>query len=487
MINDERKRFNRNSKILLALIILSLPVIWFVFSRFKNVATDKTDVTQSSLVPLLDPRENKVKNDERMSLGEKILLNDQNDIQKQSAVKTFSQNNYSDAIRQFDRYLASFPNDPEALIYLNNSVASIDRNPVTIAVSVPIGGSLDVAKEILRGVAQAQNEINRNGGVRVGQKNELIQVLIANDDNEPETAEQIALKLVDTPNIVAVVGHNSSEASLAAAPIYEEGKLVMISPTSVAQELSQAGSYIFRTTPSSRILADTLADYKVKEDRRKKIAICFDSSSSASSSFKEDFVLGLFEFGEDEMVIEAECDFAGENFAADEIPSKAIASGADALLLVPSVDKINQALEVAKANENRLSLLGNHSMYSFDTLEIGGSDVNGMVLPVAWHPESEANSEFNVEAQKLWGDSGSWRTASAYDATQTILKGVSRGESATSEQLRQTISDSSFNIPGVLGKIKFETSGDRLIRATTVKIVPDKSSGTGYGFKYTGR
>ena len=148
----------------------------------------------------------------------------------------------------------------------------------------------------------------------------------------------------------------------------------MISPTSTARELSQAGSYIFRTTPSTRILAETLAQYTVDNIRRQKVAICFDSSNSAGRSFKEEYSLSLYELGGE--ISSTNCDFASEDFNPDRIPAKAIADGSEALLLIASVNKINQALEIAKANQNRLTLLGNHSMYTYETLKVGQSDLN---------------------------------------------------------------------------------------------------------------
>ncbi|HBY75884.1 MAG TPA: ABC transporter substrate-binding protein, partial [Cyanobacteria bacterium UBA11148] len=50
-----------------------------------------------------------------------------------------------------------------------------------IAVSVPMESNLNKAQEILRGVAQAQNEVNRNGGIN----GMLLKVAIANDENDP--------------------------------------------------------------------------------------------------------------------------------------------------------------------------------------------------------------------------------------------------------------------------------------------------------------
>ena len=290
------------------------------------------------------------------------MIGANNNPDKQLAAERYAEEDFGAAQLKFTKSLKTNPNDPETLIYLNNSLAATDAAPIKIGVSVTIGGSLDVAQEILRGVAQAQNEINKQGGIEQAGFKRLVQVQIANDDNQPEIAKQIAANFVADPEIMGVIGHNFSSVSIAAAAIYQQGNLVMISPTSVARELSQAGSYIFRTTPSSRVLAETIAKHAV-DIRRSKVSVCIDSSESASVSFQEEFSLSLFESGGE--IISTNCDFADEDFNPDEIPAKITADGAEALLLIPSVNKINQALDVAKATGNRLPLFGNDSMYTY--------------------------------------------------------------------------------------------------------------------------
>ncbi|WP_319422641.1 ABC transporter substrate-binding protein [Pleurocapsa sp. FMAR1] len=470
------------------LVIISLP-IWLLIRPqigiFQN-QTDSSQKTASSENGQANQKQSSFKAENRFSSGEKILIGADNNPDKQLAAQMYAKKDFGEAISKFQKSLETYPNDPEALIYLNNSIAAIDPNAITIGVSVPIGGTLDVAKEILRGVAQAQNEINSKNGIANSGRNDLLQIIIANDDNEPEVAKQIATEFVDNTQVEAVIGHNSSSASIAAAPIYQQGGLVMISPTSVATELSQAGNYIFRTTPTTRILAQTLAEYTIEKLHRQKIAVCSDSEDSASSSFREDFSLSVFEL--DGEITATECDFGSDNFNADEIPGKAIADGAEALLLIPSVDKINQALQVAQSNQNRLTLLGNHSMYGYETLKVGGSDTNGMILPVAWHPDATANSSFNIEAERLWGMAGSWRTATAYDATKALIAGLSQIDDSNRvtarQQLQKVLTDSGFSVPGVLGDITFQSSGDRLVKGVLVKIQPGTSSGAGYDFKY---
>jgi len=466
--------------VVFSVLSIILLTIWSVNRRRENFISDQD--SGQTLVEIFQNRKKdgaSLEIKRRSSLGERVLIGADDNPDKQFAVEQFAEGKIQLARAGFSSSLKKNPNDPEALIYLNNSIAALDVNAITIGVSVPIGGSLNVAKEILRGVAQAQNEINKEGGIEQNGVKKLVQISLANDDNDPEIASQVAASFVDQKQIIGVVGHNSSSASINAAPVYQEGGLVMVSPTSVARELSQAGSYIFRTTPSTRILAETLAKYSVSNINRQKIAICSDSSSPASESFKEEFSLAAFELGG--TVSSVECDFSNEKFNPDLIPSQAISDGSEALLLVPSVNNINQALEVIRANKKRLTVLGNHSMYTYETLKFGQANLNGMVVPTAWHPGATVNSLFNQNARKLWGTEGSWRTATAYDAAKAIMTGLK--SAGTRQELQKTLANSGFLTSGALGQISFQSSGDRQIKATLVKVKPGKFSGTGYDFQ----
>jgi len=409
----------------------------------------------------------------RLSLGEKILVSADTNPTKQAGVEALAKGDFTTAAAQFQSSLQKNPNDPEALIYLNNAKVP-QGNGTKIAVAVPIGGNLNVAKEILRGVAQAQDEINKSGGIN----GKLMQVAIANDDNNPAIAKQIANGFVKDTSILAVVGHNSSDASLTAAPEYQNGKLVMISPTSDAKNLSGIGSYVFRTVPSIRFQADTLSRYAIKTGR-KNIAVCVDSQAQASQSLKDEFTSAIFADGG--KVSQTNCDLSAPSFNAAEIISQAMSQGADGLLILPSVDRINQALDVAQANQRRLSLLGSSTLYTFQTLQQGQAAVNGMVMAVAWHPRAIPGNPFAGNAVKLWRGEVNWRSAMAYDAVEAIIAGLKQGGS-TRDGLQKELSSSGFSANGATGAVQFLPSGDRNGAAILVQVQPGKSSNTGFDF-----
>lgn len=413
---------------------------------------------------------------QRSSLGGTILIGADTTPQKQAGVAAFAQGNYSEAIAQFQASLKTQPNDPETLIYLNNAQVAT-QNPLKIAVVVPIGGTLNVAKEILRGVAQGQNEVNKQGGIN----NRGLQVEIFNDDNNPEIAPQVAQELVKDSSILAVVGHNSSDATLAAAPEYQKGGLVMITPTSTATEISELGDYIFRTVPSIRFEADTLSRYVVRTAKKTNIAICSDSKAKYSQSFKENFTSAIYADGG--KITEVNCDLSAASFNPSAITSQAISNGADGVLLLPSIDRLNLAIEVAKANQQRLALFGGSTLYTIQTIKEGQNTVNGMVLTVPWHSEAFAGNSFPQQARQLWGGDVSWRSALAYDAISAIITGLKQGE-ITRQGLQQTLSNLKFSSKGATGEIKFLPSGDRNGAVILVKVEANQSSKSGTGFDF---
>jgi branched-chain amino acid transport system substrate-binding protein len=411
---------------------------------------------------------------QRISLGNTILVKADATSQKLSGVKAFAKGDYTEAIAQFQSSLQEQRNDPETLIYLNNAKAA-GKNPIKIAVVVPVGGNLNIAKEILRGVAQAQDEIVRAGGI----KGRLLQVAIVNDDNNPDISRQVASELVKDSSILAVVGHNTSNATLAAIPEYKQGELVAISPTSDAKTLTNSSQYFFRTIPSIRFQADALSRYALRTAKIAKIGICIDSQASASLSLQEEFTSAVFADGG--KIVEISCDLSADNFNPSAVVSEAISSGADGLLLAPSVERLNLAAEIAKADKQRLFLLGSSTMYTFQILDKGKAEVNGMVLTVPWHPNSFAGNPFPQQAIQLWGGEVNWRSALAYDATLAIITGFKQGE-ISRQGLQKTLSTPNFSSQGATGEISFLPSGDRNSGSILVQIQPGQKSGTGFDF-----
>ena len=474
-IASKQKQFNRLGFLKKSLWLLAIPLLLLLIKSLNGEKDDRLIIPAD--VSLKDSGANVLNHDSpRMSWGEKLLTKQDSypDLTKAilyEGTAAFAQYDYTKAKNKFQAALKVEKNNPEALIYLNNARA-IARPNVKIAVSVPLSNKPEIAWEILRGVALAQTEINQQGGIN----GKLLLIQIASDDNNPVIASQLAQKLAADPDILAVIGHNDSNASLAASDIYQEQELVMVSPTSTSSKLSGIGSYIMRTTPSVSVLAETLSSY-ASINSLERIAICLDSASSASSSFAEKFSAKTIANGG--QILPVNCDFAKANFNPVPIVERAIALDADAILLSPSVTKMDMAVAVAQVNQQRLPLLANHSLYTSETIETGQEAVAGMVLSVPWLPETISNNDFSQTSKEFWGGKVNWRTAMAYDATKAIAKGLENSNSRT--ELQSVLTESDFWLDGATGKFRFE-KGDRLGKAQLAYIVEFQQSADKYEF-----
>ncbi|MBD2386806.1 ABC transporter substrate-binding protein [Cylindrospermum sp. FACHB-282] len=410
---------------------------------------------------------------ERISFGERTLTPGDVTPAKKEGVQAIADKSYDQAIANLEAAIKLKRNDPEALIFLNNARIKSGKN-YTVVASVPLGTEPNTALEILRGIAQAQNEINSSGGI----KGVPLKVGIANDDDKPEISQQIAANLVKNPDVLGVVGPNASDATLAAGTIYTKGQLVAISPTSTSVKISNFSRYVFRTVPSDFMAARSLANYMVKTLQKKKAAVFFNSQSNYSQSLKSEFVSSVsLEGGQ----VPSEFDLSKADFSAAQSVAQATQQGAEVLMLATNSDSLDKALQVVQVNQKRLPLLGGDDVYTVKTLAVGGQQADGMVVAVPWHIDGDSQSDFPQKSRQLWGADVSWRSALAYDAARTLIAALE--SNPTRSGIQQALSSPSFFTTGASGAIRFLASGDRNAPVQLVKIIPGNRSRAGYDFQ----
>ncbi|MEN9203465.1 MAG: ABC transporter substrate-binding protein [Thermostichus sp. DG_1_6_bins_120] len=411
-----------------------------------------------------------------LSRGERTLFADSSPMTT-AAAELLRQGNLTAAIPVLETTLQNNRNDPEARIFLNNARARQQGNPLSLAVVVPISSNPNRAKETLRGVAQAQEEFRQRGGL----SGRLLEVVIVDDGDDAERAAAAAKALVEQPEVLGVVGHNASDATIAAAAVYQAAGLAMISSTSTSTQISTLGNAIFRTVPSDQIAGTQLARYALNTLRLQRAAIFYNPNSAYSSSLRNAFATTLASEGGQ---ITTEFDLSAADFNPQSSFKMAIGQGAELAFLAPTAAVTTQALAVAQENARHgkpLTLLGGDVLFSLNTLQQGGAAVEGLVVAVPWHPDVPRNREFAQAAAQLWGGQVSWRTALAYDATRAFLQALESG--ATRTAVLSALGSPNFLLNnGASGQVRFLPSGDRDAPNVLVRVQPGNRSGTGYDF-----
>jgi ABC-type branched-subunit amino acid transport system substrate-binding protein len=400
---------------------------------------------------------------------------------KQAGVEAMAKKNYAEAVTQFEAALQENPNAPETRIYLNNALIG-DRKSYTIATSVPITEEANYRTlEMLRGFAQAQQEVNQTGGVN-GAK---IKLEIFDDDDKPEVAQNIAKELVKRPEVLGVVGHNSSAVSLAAAQIYNENKLVFITPISITNQLTGAGKpYIFRTNVKSEIVAQELANYMLTKSLKRKAAIFYVPGIPYSEDLKAQFSNKVASSGGE---IVANFEFTSPTFNPDTSLQQAVNKGAEAIVLFPTYSQRNKAWNVLRVKQRKypqLSVFGDiATLYSYDTLQEAGEAATGMILGVSWHV-AESDSQFSRDSQQLWKAAVNWATATSYNSVKALGTAIASDPQPSRSGVQNILASSPFT--GAGGSFQF-FNGEPTEKLTLVKV--DKTppnypytSRTGYDF-----
>ncbi len=135
------------------------------------------------------------------------------------------------------------------------------------------GDAVSYGVDTLNGVRIAVDEVNSAGGVN-GKKVELI----AEDGHcNGADATSAAQKLVNVDKVVAIIGGECSSETLAAAPVVEAAKVVMISPISSSPDVTKAGDYVFRVYPSDALKGKVFSKY-FEKNNEKKIAIISENT-----------------------------------------------------------------------------------------------------------------------------------------------------------------------------------------------------------------
>jgi len=113
--------------------------------------------------------------------------------------------------------------------------------------------------DILQSVTLAVMRINeREGGIEGFQ----VDLMVEDDLCTQEGAIPVAQKLASEPNLIGVVGHLCSGASIPASEIYEAARVVMVSPASTADAFTNRGlSVVNRTIVNDNVQGVVAARY----------------------------------------------------------------------------------------------------------------------------------------------------------------------------------------------------------------------------------
>lgn len=153
------------------------------------------------------------------------------------------------------------------------------QGEVTLGAILPLtGDGAAYGLPIQKAVNLAVDEINAAGGVG-GKK-----LVVATEDGkcDGKAGAVAAQKLISVMNVPAIIGGACSGETLGFAPIANEQKRVVISPSATSPDITtKGGDYVFRFAPSDALAGKIAAFYALKELGAKRAAIVSENTDYA--------------------------------------------------------------------------------------------------------------------------------------------------------------------------------------------------------------
>jgi branched-chain amino acid transport system substrate-binding protein len=319
------------------------------------------------------------------------------------------------------------------------------------------------------GTLLAIEEINAAGGV-LGKKLELLTEDTQSKPGEPAT---VVNKLISRDGVVGILGEVASSRSLEAAPICQQNKIPMVSPSSTNPKVTEVGDYIFRVCFIDPFQGTVMANFATKSLKATKVAVFTD--------VKSDYSKGLAKFFKEQFVknggqIVAELDFNGgdKDFKAQLTAIKA-ANPEGVFIPGYYTDAALIAIQAKQLGLN-VPLFGGDGWESEKLTEIGKDAVEGHYFSTHYSPEvgSELSKQFVENYRKRWnGKNPDALAACGYDSALVLVDAIKRAGTTESLKVRDALAGTK-DFQAVTGTITINAQRDPTKAAVILQVKDGK-------------
>jgi branched-chain amino acid transport system substrate-binding protein len=317
-----------------------------------------------------------------------------------------------------------------------------------------------------KGLKMAIDEKNKAGGV----KGKQIKLVSLDDQGKAEEAASAVTRLITQTGVIAVIGEVASSRSLAAAPIAQQHKIPMISPSSTNPKVTEVGDYIFRVCFIDPFQGTVMAKFAWDNLKAKKVAILRDVKSDYSVGLADFFIKKFKELGgevtSDQSYQGGEMDFKAQLTAIRGGKDKV-----DAIFIPGYYTEVGLIARQARQLGITAPLLGGDGWDSAKLSEIGGAAVNGSYFSNHYTTESTDPLvlDFIKRYKERYNETPDGLAALGYDAGKILIQAMESGPEISSKSIRDELAKTK-DFAGVTGKITIDALRNATKPAVVVKV-----------------
>jgi branched-chain amino acid transport system substrate-binding protein len=324
-----------------------------------------------------------------------------------------------------------------------------------------------------KGVDMALDEINEAGGVLGGRR---IRVIVEDDQGRPEEASTVVTKLITQDEVVAVLGEVASSNSLAAAPICQQNKVPMITPSSTNEQVTAVGDYIFRVCFIDPFQGDVMAKFAANSLKAKRVAILKDIKSDYSAGLTDSFSKSFTALG-GEIAGVVSYSQGDTTFTAQLTQIRGM--NVDAIYLPGYYTEAGLIARQAREGGFDKPILGGDGWDSSTLWQVGGAALNNCFISNHYSvddPSPAIQSFVKAYQAKYEGETPDAIAALAYDATKVLAAAIERAKTTDGPALRDAIA-ATQNFPGVTGSLSINEQRNAVKPAVILKLNYENGQG----------
>ena len=332
------------------------------------------------------------------------------------------------------------------------------------AVISETGAVASYGAKVRNGLELALDEVNGAGGLAHGRK---LTLLFRDDATNPDRGREVTHELIEDEGLELIIGAVSSRVTLAIAPLCESRHVLLLSPTSSAPEITDAGDYVYRNYPSDIREGTSMARFAkdLGLDRVVIISMSDEFGAGLRDVFTQQYegrarqVVGAFEFREDD---------AGR---FGEIAAETAKLAPEGVYVVAYENALAAMLPLL-VDSDRYPVIMTTSAVTANTVRMAGDAAENLVYPQSWFDvdsRDPAVAEFVSAYRARYSEEPDLYAAHGYDALKILVRAIDAQGGASSDAVRRGL-NAIEDHDGAAGKTTFDRNGD-VLRHPRIMII----------------
>lgn len=348
--------------------------------------------------------------------------------------------------------------------------------------TIKVGGIAELTGDIPAVGASFKNaaemavaKINDAGGLDVGGKKYMIELIIEDNAGKADQSASAAQKLITQDNVVAIIGPNASRYAIPASEIAESNKVALISPwstnpkTTLDANTNAPKQYVFRACFIDPFQGRVVAKFALDQLKASKAAVLYDVASEYNKGIAEFFKQTYEENGG--TVVAFETYTTGDKDFSAQL-TKIKETSPEVIFLPNYYSEVPLQIQQARGLGIDVPFLGSDSWGSSELLSLCGADCEGYYFSTHYAADNATPvAKEMIDAYKTkYGNTPDDVAALTYDAFGLLWQALQTAGTID----RQAVRDALAKIPnyeGVTGTMQFqEGSGDPIKSAVILQI-----------------